>query len=193
MISTGFLLGLAILLATPGPTNTLLALGAAQRGWRAAPALLAAELAAYLLAVVMIGLMVQPVLDSLPMLRAVLQALAAIYLMAAAVRLWRSGTGSAAGPVVSAGVITATTLLNPKGLIIAITLMPPGWLGAADIAAAHLGVMAVMIPVIGGLWMALGAATGRAASPGFGRRLPRFAAIALAGFALVLARAAFAG
>lgn len=59
MPSGGFLIGLALLLATPGPTNTLLALMAATSRLHAAPALLLAQLGAHLVAVIALRVLVR--------------------------------------------------------------------------------------------------------------------------------------
>ena len=47
-----FVFAILALLLTPGPTNTLLTVGAAARGWRASLPLLFGELAGYLVVVV---------------------------------------------------------------------------------------------------------------------------------------------
>ena len=150
MISGAFLLGLVLLLATPGPTNTLLALaGATQAPDKAVrlllPRLLFAELAGYLSAVLLLGALMHVVGDGIALIRPALQAAAALYLALAALRMWRARGDMAAGAAVAPRQILATTLLNPKTLIIALVLMPAGWSGQGAVAATHLAAMALAL------------------------------------------------
>ncbi|MDU6750805.1 MAG: hypothetical protein E6447_24460, partial [Bradyrhizobium sp.] len=62
-----FVLSTAALLATPGPTNTLLATAGASRGARASAHLLLAELAGYLLAILLLRVVLGPVLATAPL------------------------------------------------------------------------------------------------------------------------------
>ena len=193
MVSSGFLIGLALLLATPGPTNTLLALAGATAQPRAAPLLLLAELGAYLVAVVVLGALVALLGSGMDGLRPWLQAGAALYLFWVAGRMWRSRPDLAGVGTVAAGQVVATTLLNPKTLIIAFVLMPPGWSTEGAVAAAHLLAMSVLIPVLGTVWFIGGRALAAAAGAGRRRLIPRASALLLGLFAMVLAGRALAG
>lgn len=198
MISGAFLLGLVLLLATPGPTNTLLALaGATQAPDKAGrfllPRLLLAELAGYLSAVLLLGALMHVVGDGIEMIRPALQAAAALYLALAAMRMWRARGEVAAGAAVAPSQIFATTLLNPKTLIIALVLMPAGWSGQGAVAAAHLAAMALVIPLAGGAWFLGGRGLARAAGSRLRRAIPRASAVLLSLFAMVLAGRALAG
>lgn len=193
MVSSGFLLGLALLLATPGPTNTLLALAGATARPRAAPVLLLAELGAYLVAVVMLGALVALLGSGMEGLRPWMQAGSALYLLRVAGRMWQSRPDLAGAGTVRPGQVAATTLLNPKTLIIAFVLMPPGWSTDAAVAAAHLLAMAVLIPIAGAAWFTGGRGLAAAAGAGFRRLIPRASALLLGLFAMVLAGRAVAG
>jgi threonine/homoserine/homoserine lactone efflux protein len=198
MISSAFLLGLALLLATPGPTNTLLALaGATQPPDGTArfllPRLLLAELAGYFAAVLLLGALMHAVGDGIELIRPALQAAAALYLALAAVRMWRARGEVSAGAAVAPRQILATTLLNPKTLIIALVLMPTGWSGQGAVAAAHLAAMALMIPLAGGAWFLGGRGLAKAAGSRLRRAIPRASAVLLGLFAMVLAGRALAG
>lgn len=57
-----YLLAVAMLLATPGPTNTLMATAGASAGIRGSLVLLLAELAGYLIAIEAIRLLLGPVI-----------------------------------------------------------------------------------------------------------------------------------
>ncbi len=193
MVSLIFIAGVALLLATPGPTNALLATAGASGGWRVAPALLLAELASYQAAVLAAGLLLEPLFGEAPAIRTLVQAAAALYLVLLAVRLWRQGRSGEAEGLIGPRQIAATTLLNPKGLIIALGLMPEAAWGQTDLLLAHLAVLAVLTPLFGGLWLSAGAMGAMAAGTQAQHLLPRAAAIALCLFAGLLARAAWAG
>ena len=196
MVSIAFLAGLVALLVTPGPTNTLLFVAGASGALRLAPWLLGAEALAYLLAVTLLGFALQPVLAAEPGLTLGLQLLAALYLLHAAWRMWHrplSLAASTAAPV-TPRMIATTTMLNPKTLIIAFGMMPAGWNGQASLAFAHLAVLAVTVPLVGGLWVLVGHLGSRKTSPRTTQTIvPRFWALVLTGFAVLLARSALAG
>ncbi len=195
MVSTAFFVGLVALLVTPGPTNTLLLVAGATGAPRVAPWLLGAEAMAYLTAVTLQRFALQPVIAAEPNLAIGLQLVAALYLLHAAWRMWHRPhalTASTTAPV-TPQMIATTTLLNPKTLIIAFGLMPVGWNEEASLAFTHLALLAVTVPLIGGLWFLAGHLGAMKASPRTTQAIvPRFSAVILTGFALLLARSAFA-
>ena len=75
-----FILAILTILATPGPTNTLLATASAAAGVRRSLPLLAAELLGYLITVDVVGLILRPVLTAEPMLGTGLKLVVACYL-----------------------------------------------------------------------------------------------------------------
>ncbi len=192
MVSLGFLLGLIALLAVPGPTNILLATAGATRGWRAAPQLLLAELLSYLTAVAVLGFVLAPVVAGRPEVNSLLQCVAALLLFHTSWRLWRTRTELSHTPIVSWRQVTLTTLMNPKCLVIAFGLMPQDWTLDAASAFAHLSLFALVTPVIGGFWIIVGQCGAQRLGPVATRGVPKFSAIALSVFALVLVRSAFA-
>lgn len=195
MISIAFFVGLIALLITPGPTNTLLFTACATGGWRGAPQLLVAEALAYLVAVSALGLGFQPVLTAEPRLALVLQSMAVFYLLNAAWRMWKQPILRPGTPLtpVTPQLIAMTTLLNPKTLIIAFGLMPPGWETDVALALPHFILLALLTPVIGGIWMFAGqAGAARIVLRENSHIIPRCAALVLAGFAILMARSAFA-
>jgi len=149
-----FAFACASLLATPGPTNTLLATAGAEVGWRRARYLLAAELSGYLLAITILRLVLGPVIASLPVFAFVLQGVVVVYVLHLAIALWRRGNVRLlTGQSITFQRVFLTTLLNPKGLIFAFTLIP-----AADGVLVRLGVLSVEIATIGFGWILLGSA-----------------------------------
>ncbi len=152
-----------------------------------------AELASYQAAVLAAGLLLEPLFERGTGHPDLVQAGAALYLVLLAVRLWRQGHSGEAQRLIGPRQIAATTLLNPKGLIIALGLMPEAAWGQTDLLLAHLAVLAVLTPLFGGLWLSAGAMGAMAAGTQAQHLLPRAAAIALCLFAGLLARAAWAG
>lgn len=112
------------LLAAPGPTNTLMGLAGAQGGLARACRFLPAAALGYLSTVVPLASLGAEVLAERPLLVAGIKLAAAIWVMILAIRLWGLG-----GSEVSAGAVTArrvfvTTMLNPKGVIFGLVLLP---------------------------------------------------------------------
>ena len=72
-----FVLSILALLLTPGPTNTLLAIGGAAQGFRRALPLVAAEISAYLLVVTPLATVAAGFLTAYPMVAIALKACSA--------------------------------------------------------------------------------------------------------------------
>jgi threonine/homoserine/homoserine lactone efflux protein len=179
-----FLVAVAVILATPGPTNTLMATAGAVSGVGRSWQLLLAELSAYLIAIYAIRLVAAPVLAQSPALAIALKVTVALYLVYLAVKLWRR-------PIVideNAKAITfpnvfVTTLLNPKALIFGLTVFPhePELLLSRTIA------FAALVLAAGGGWIVLGA-TLKSLSGERAGYIPRVASVVLVGFAGFLIR-----
>ncbi|MGN6100401.1 MAG: LysE family transporter [Devosia sp.] len=182
-----FILAVLAVLATPGPTNTLLASAAAVSGIRASLMLLMAELTGYLTTVLLVGLLLRPLLEAFPRAAAVLKVAVALYLAYMAFRLWRrSGDLGAVRGVIGFRAVFLATMLNPKGLIFALAMIPLG----SPAVALYLLAFAAAVPTMGLLWLAGGRVVG--AAVGEKRRLvPRAASVALVGFAGLIAASAF--
>lgn len=118
-------LALLVLLLTPGPTNTLLALSGAERGVMNAIRLIPAEVAAYLLITVPLALSGAGLLGTVPALRSIITLAAALWVAWLAVKMWRT-PAEFGQPIqqVTAAKVFITTLLNPKALIIGLVLLP---------------------------------------------------------------------
>jgi threonine/homoserine/homoserine lactone efflux protein len=153
-----FILGSLSLLATPGPTNTLLAASGAVTGFRRSAVLLVGELAGYLLAIGVLRAVVGPVVAALPAFGIALRLAVCVYLVHLALTFW----GRSAAPLDTARPVTlarvfVTTLLNPKAVIFAFTLLP--FTPAMSLAqmAPWLAALSLLIVAVGGSWIALGA------------------------------------
>ncbi|MBR0719047.1 LysE family translocator [Bradyrhizobium liaoningense] len=179
-----FILATASLLAIPGPTNTLLATSGAGIGVACSLPLLAAELGGYLLSIMLLRSVLGPFMHAVPVAGIVLRIVVSAYLIYLAGMLWRHGGHEIAGRApVSFRRVLITTLLNPKAVIFAFTLLPLQ-VEAFDLLP-WLGLLAVQIVAIGSAWIAFGAALGRGLQ-GAGRpllvyRLSALALVVLAG------------
>ncbi|HWA45323.1 MAG TPA: LysE family transporter [Hypericibacter adhaerens] len=174
-----FALAVLLLLSVPGPTNTVMATaGAVNRGEWPWPFMLG-ELAGYFAIVLLARLVLLPLIDAVPWLGVALKCLVVLYLVYAAIRLWRTRLGNAgATGRVSVRLVFFTTFLNPKGLIFAIAIIPrehPALWG-------YFAAFAALVLAIGCCWFMAGRTLGVLA----GRRagvLPRLGSLALLGFA----------
>ncbi len=184
-----FTLAVLALLAVPGPTNTLLAAAGASGGFRESLPLIAAELAGYLLAILVLTLGLGGVVANNPALALGLKLAASLWLGWCAIGLWRqAGEGFAAiDRPVSFRRVFITTLLNPKALIFALVILPPG-------SGAALAAFATLVVLVATGWIGLGTALARSAGALMTPpRLWRGAALVLAAFATLLAGTAIAG
>lgn len=119
-----FTLSVLLLLATPGPTNTLMALAGYRRGFFAAMPLIPAEILGYLLVIVPVACFAAPLFEEWPLLRDWTKLVAGIWVLYLAMRLWRIVPQALETREVDARAVFLTTCLNPKALIIALVLMP---------------------------------------------------------------------
>lgn len=174
--------GIATLLATPGPTNTLLLAAGARRGVAASLDLVVAELAGYLLAVTGWTLIGRPWIAQVPAVQPAFKICGAAYLLWCAARFLRQSEVTVANGGYSAGRVLRVTLLNPKALIVAFVLL------ADRSLLAGLGTFAlVAVPIALG-WLFAGERLGHAAGDRLsGVAVGRIAAVGYAGFAGMLA------
>jgi len=177
----GFAFGLLAILIVPGPTNTLLATSGATVGLSRSLPLLLCELLGYETAIAMIRLLLVPVLARSPGGVRLMHALAAAYLVALAVGLWRWRLAQSTRAVRPHHVLI-TTLLNPKALLIALVLIPLST--AAD--ARYWVVLTLLIPLIGSAWIAFGRLLSRSGSQGLTALIPKAASVMLGAFAALL-------
>lgn len=148
---------LLALLASPGPTNALLAMSGAQGARGLMRPLLV--LAAYLATVTPLTLWGGTMLDTLPQVRTGLTLCAGFWVAALALKLWRTDHLSLTARVTTAQ-IGLTTLLNPKALVIGLVLLPKA-------ASAPLGLtlFAALLLVVSLLWQHLGASLPQRSRP----------------------------
>lgn len=176
-----FLLTVIVLLITPGPTNTMMATAGAGPTRSPVP-LLAAELAGYACIITLASIVLVPLVAAWPPAGIAIKLLVIAYLIFAAVRLWgRRLVLNVPQALIGPRLVFATTFLNPKGLIFAVAVFPHTpqiWLYALAFAA--------LVGVCGFAWFSLGRGLARISGPR-ASLLPRVAAVALVGFAALVA------
>lgn len=145
-------LAIGVLLITPGPTNTLLFLAGAERGWRSALRLIPAELAGYLLMVVPLALVGAAVLHDAPRARAGVAIAAGLWVAWLALKLWLPQTAQDGPRQISAPLVFTTTMLNPKALIFGLVLLP-----LPDALGSHLALFSALVVAVAAGWAGFGA------------------------------------
>jgi threonine/homoserine/homoserine lactone efflux protein len=183
-----YVLAVLTILVTPGPTNTLLATAGAMVGLRRSLPLLIGEIGGYLVAIAAIRLVLGPVFAAYPPLAIALKLVVALYLAWIAIGLWLRGAQltERGRPVTVQGVFV-TTLLNPKALIFAISVIP----AAGPQLPWYLAGFAAIVLGAGSAWILVGTLIGATAGERHAGLVPRIASVALAGFAGLLAASAF--
>jgi threonine/homoserine/homoserine lactone efflux protein len=122
-----FTLAILFLLCTPGPTNTLMALGGYARGWVRALPLIGGELGGYLLVIIPVATLAAPFFHAYPQASLIAKIAAVLWVLYLSIHLWASTkkADDASGEI-SVRQVFVTTVLNPKALIIALVIMPHG-------------------------------------------------------------------
>lgn len=179
-----FISAVLALLVAPGPTNTLMAIAGAQRGFARVGRLLPAELAGYLTSILPLAWLGAHGLAGAPMLAAAVKLVAAGWVMLLALRLWRATAGAGGADDVTARRIYVTTLLNPKALVFGLVLLP----APSDAQfPLRLGLFCLMVAGAALLWGGAGAMTrsGSEQGAGQGRRLQALQRVASVWLAVV--------
>jgi threonine/homoserine/homoserine lactone efflux protein len=176
-----FSVAVLVVLATPGPTNTLLLTSGATIGvYRSLP-LLVAELAGYNISISVIGLVIGPVISAAPSVQIVLRVGAGIYLLTIAAKLWRA-TLRGSDSAVSFRDVFITTLLNPKALLFALLIIPV----TDPNGVVFLVRFSAILIFVGSAWIVIGAIAGRMIRREWSLLIPKIAAMSLSVFASVL-------
>lgn len=143
-----------LLLLLPGPTNALVAAAVATGGLRRLPGAVAAVLVAYGLALALLGFGATVLTDIAPAAAPFLKLLASAALILSAVKIWRADPAS--GAAVPTRRVFLITLINPKALVLAFAILPPG-LPSPALAAG----VAAAIVVATAVWGLIGLILGR--------------------------------
>ena len=154
-----FLLVIATILLTPGPTNTLLASSGISQGLRRSAPLLSFECLGYVCATSLWGLVLNTTMQDYPFVINIIKVVSGLYIARLGLRLWAQAGHDAALEQMAAvkpSELFVATLLNPKAVIFAMVLFPvQTWLSVSNYAEV-MGSFVALVAVIGGLWIALG-------------------------------------
>lgn len=135
-----------LLLLLPGPTNALVAAATATGGAGRMPGAVGAVLVAYGLALMLLGLGANTLTETAPAAAPVLKLLASGALIFSAMKIWRADP--AAGTAVPTRRVFVITLINPKALVLAFAILPPG-LPSPALAAGTVAAIAFATTVWG--------------------------------------------
>jgi threonine/homoserine/homoserine lactone efflux protein len=158
MDPTVFAFAVLAVLATPGPTNTLMAVAGATLGISRGLKLIPAEVAGYLASISILAFIFHPFVAAFPFAAAVLRVGCGLYLAVLALNMWRtSATEAAQADLVDFQRVFTTTLLNPKSLIFAFQIFPTG---GPPLVLAAFGTFALICTAAATMWICLGAMLG---------------------------------
>lgn len=187
MTLAGLTLALLLLLLTPGPTNTLILLAGAERGWHRALWLVPVEVAAYLIVVIPLALLAHAVAEQVGLLRPVVASVAGVWVLYLAWTMWSAEPGRRGGAAVTARRLAITTMLNPKGLVMGLVLIP-----SAGATGPSFAVLAGCISVVAAFWAFLGCCLpGAEDGDGFPPLVMRAVAVWLAGLSVMIVAGGF--
>lgn len=182
-----FILAVLSVLATPGPTNTLLATAGATVGVRRAGVMLVGELGGYLVSIAVLRFVLGPVIAAQPVLGVALKVAVALYLGWIAFKLWTRNASLTGDGAVTLRAVFVTTLLNPKALVFAFGIIP----AAHPELWAFILAFAVTVPAVGLCWIVIGSLIGAASGERHAGLVRKVASVTLVGFAALLVRSAF--
>jgi threonine/homoserine/homoserine lactone efflux protein len=153
-----FALGATTILIIPGPTNTLLAAGAAADGFQRSLPLVIAEALGYATAATALELLANPAIAMIPLLRVGAQFLCAVYLIFLAWKLWSSNR-DVDTRVVTFRRLFVATISNPKAMIFAFILLhqPAHAVDWVRICSTYVPLLLALIIVAGTGWLLIGA------------------------------------
>jgi threonine/homoserine/homoserine lactone efflux protein len=182
-----FIFALAIILATPGPTNALLFTSASGIGVLRTLPLMLGELCGYGISVTLLMTVGGAVISVVPVLGQVFRVLLACYLLLLAWRLWHTDRAvmASGARTVTVGRVFVTTLLNPKSAIFAFGIFPPLATFGAAVPYAVAFAATVATAALG--WISLGAVIGGNGQGRGSQYVPRAAALLIGYIASAIA------
>lgn len=184
MTLSAFAAAVFLLLLTPGPTNTLLAVAGASAGFRRSLPLIGAEAGGYLITITPLVTFAGPYLAAHPLAASVIKLCSALWVLLLATNLWRLPPTAISASIVTFRQVFITTVLNPKALIFGLVLFPHG---SPSTVLPWLGLFLVIVLVVACIWLSSGAALIHRANGEFPVMLRRIAAGILLFFSASLA------
>lgn len=189
-----FALSTAVILLTPGPTNTLLAAAGLERGARGALPLIACELLGYLIAISVWGAALAPLQSRYPWVAIVARVASSFYLIYIAVTVWRAASVLPTSGKRSIGprALFVATLLNPKALLFSSAIFPALAPDNMPVYLTATALFSFLLIPIGSAWTMFGAALANGSLKFMDRvKLQRLTALLLCAFSASVAWAAF--
>ncbi|WP_240674590.1 LysE family translocator [Burkholderia stabilis] len=149
----------SLILATPGPTNTLLLSSGIKVGFRQASPLLVAEASGYGFAISLWGFFLATFAATRPWLYDALKLGSSAYIFYLALQLWKRPhfEDIQSGPIGFRDMFVATTL-NPKALLFATAIFPPQAFVSVPFYLCSIAVFTVLAVTIGSMWLTIGGA-----------------------------------
>ncbi|MBC2771348.1 hypothetical protein H6M51_00645 [Rhizobium sp. AQ_MP] len=187
---SAFALAVLLLLLTPGPTNTLLAVSGATRGLKASLPLIGAELGGYLTTILPLVFLAAPLLADQPLAALLVKLASTLWVLLLAARLWTRPPSASRPGAVTVASVYCTTVLNPKALIIGLALMPAASLASLETLLQplpYIGVFCLTVVCVATCWLIAGAAILRRVATTSPLLFGRVAASFLVVFAISLA------
>jgi threonine/homoserine/homoserine lactone efflux protein len=179
----------ALVLALPGPTNTLLLSAGLRVGLRGSWRLVIAEALGYVVAISSWGFFLCAFAASRPWLYGAVKLASAAFIVHLAIKMWSKRLGpqqAAVSPVRFIDVLAAT-VMNPKAFLFASAVFPPEAFQSGDWFAWTMGAFLVVLMPIGIGWSCLGGLlTTRRALAQRTSTLMRCASVALLSFSATL-------
>lgn len=177
----------APLLFVPGPTNTLLFSAGMLQGYRGAVGLVLAGLGGYGLAILAWSLLYDLLAGSFTA-SALIKIGCAVYLFRLAAGMWKTAwRPQENAKFIGPGTLFSSTLLNPKGFILASAIFPHGWYREWGSAIGHLLPFSAVLLAASAMWIAVGVFVNRRAKGLSQSALAgRFPAMVLGLFALYM-------
>ncbi len=147
----------ALVLITPGPTNTLLLSSGIRVGLRGSWHLLIAEALGYGFAISLWGFFLTAFAAARPWLYDVVKLTSSAYICYLAVLLWKSPKlQSAETRSISFRDMFIATTTNPKSLLFASAIFPPQAFGSLPFYVFSMALFVALVAVIGSGWLTLG-------------------------------------
>ncbi|WP_446902433.1 LysE family translocator [Burkholderia sp. YIM B11467] len=149
----------SLILATPGPTNTLLLSSGIKVGFRQSSPLLVAEASGYGFAISLWGFFLATFAATRPWLYDALKLGSSAYIFYLALQLWKRPhfEDIQSDPIGFRDMFVATTL-NPKALLFATAIFPPQAFVSVPFYLCSIAVFTVLAVTIGSMWLTIGGA-----------------------------------
>uniref|UniRef100_UPI003BEF247E LysE family translocator n=1 Tax=Burkholderia arboris TaxID=488730 RepID=UPI003BEF247E len=171
----------SLVLATPGPTNTLLLSSGIKAGFRQSWRLLAAEALGYSFAISLWGFFLAAFAATRPWLYDALKLASSVYIFYLALLLWKSPyfEDVQSGSIGFRDMFVATTM-NPKALLFATAIFPPQAFKFLPFYLCSIAIFSALALTIGSMWLTIGGVlTARRSLAGHTATLLRGASVVL--------------